>query len=364
MKILLKIAAIALALAPVADASAQHTYTVRETNKGLVRQESRLTSKKAVPDSAATKNLSDLPSENLWQQMDHLGILNRVEIAGNVGTTGLGLEIASPVTKWVKVRVGVDWMPRITIGMDFALDSYLDGQVSNKFDRIQQMMYDYTGMEMDDKIEMNSKPTMTTFKFLVDVFPFQQNRHWHVTAGFFLGGNSIGTSINKMHEMPSLLTLNMYNRMYDAVADPDFVQNVIDEPFFDDIYLDPELAMTLQQKMVPLGRLGVHIGDYKDGTPYMMEPDKDGTVSAKAFVNRFRPYLGFGYGGNLTPDGKWQIGVDAGVQFWGGVPKVTTHEGVVLNDLENLRGKVKDYMDLMKCMAVYPSIACRLSYTF
>lgn len=366
MKIILKIAVLALTILPAFVASAQHTYTVRETRNGSASQTSRLTSKKIIPtaEQDSARVTAATPSLSLGDVLKQNDVFTRLEIAGNVGTTGLGLELATPVTKWAKLRMGVDWMPHINIGMDFSLDSYLDGKVSNKFDRIQQMMHDMTGFTMDDKIEMTSKPTMTTFKLLVDVYPLQKNTHWHVTAGFFIGGNSIGTSINKMQEMPSLLTLNMYNRIYDDVSSPDFVQNMIDNPIFDDIYLDPEVAMTLQDKMLPLGRLGVHIGDFKDGTPYMMEPDKDGTVSAKAMVNRFRPYLGIGYEGNLSRDGKWKIGVDAGAQFWGGAPKVTTHEGVVLNDLKNIRGKVKDYMDLMKGMAVYPSIAARLSYTF
>lgn len=302
---------------------------------------------------------------NLAWKMKQAEVFNSLEIAGNIGTTGLGFELATPVTKWAKLRAGMDWMPRFSIGMNFGLDSYLDdGRVSDNFGRIQEMMRDYTGYEMDNEIQMNSKPTMTTFKLLVDVYPLQNNRHWHVTAGFFLGGNSIGTSINKMNEMPSLLTLNIYNKMYDQFTAPDFIDKVIDEPIWGDMYLDPEVAQELREKMLSMGRLGMHIGDYKDGKPYMMEPDEDGTVSAKAKVNRFRPYLGLGYSGNLSNDGKWQIGCEAGVQIWGGAPKVTTHEGVVLNDLDNLRDKVKDYMDLMKCMAVYPSITCRISYTF
>lgn len=96
----------------------------------------------------------------------------------------------------------------------------------------------------------------------------------------------------------------------------------------------------------------------------MMMPDKDGTVSAKAFVNSFRPYLGFGYGGALSADGKWQASFDAGVQFWGGAPKVTTHDGTVLNDLYHLRGKVETYMNLMKAIPIYPTIDFRISYRF
>lgn len=309
----------------------------------------------------------------LTGQMKEHNVFNSLEIAANIGTTGLGLELASPMTEWTKLRVGFDVMPKFTIPMNFSMDSYVDGQINDKFDRIQELMYNISGMTIDKEIKMESKPTMTTFRLLIDVYPFKNNRHWHFTTGFFIGGNSVGKSLNTITEMPSLLALNMYDRLYtgitdddflETVDDPDYLANLLGIPSLQGVYLDPEVAIDLQNRMRDYGRLGVHVGDYKDGTPYLMMPDTDGTVSAKAKVNRFRPYLGFGYGGALSPDGKWQASFDAGVQFWGGVPKVTTHDGTVLNDLKNLRGKVGDYMGLMKALAVYPTIDFRISYTF
>lgn len=317
--------------------------------------------------------------KQLMEKMNEHDVFNSIELAANIGTTGLGLEVASPMTKWTKLRVGFDWMPRFTVGMNFQMSGYVDGQVNDKFDKIQDMMYKMSGMTIDQTVEMESKPTMTTFRLLVDVYPFKNNRHWHFTAGFFVGGNTMGKSLNKITEMPSLLALNMYDRMYKKVTADDFIDNVIDDPNYladltglsslEGVGLDPEVAIELQDKFQSMGQLGVHVGDLgydKDGKPipYMMMPDKDGTVSAKAKVNRFRPYLGFGYGGALSSDGKWEASFDAGVQFWGGAPKVTTHDGTVLNDLVNLRGKVGNYMDFMKAIPVYPTIDFRISYRF
>lgn len=312
--------------------------------------------------------------ESIIEKMEKYGVFTGIEIAANIGTTGLGLEVASPVTEWTKLRVGFDCMPQFTIPMNFGMENYVDGKISDKFDRIKEMMYNLSGMTIDKEVRMNSKPTMNTFRLLVDVYPFKENRHWHFTAGFFVGGNSAGKSINTITEMPSLLALNMYDRLYSGITSDEFLDKVYDDPHFlydltgikalDNTFLNPEAAEELQERMLSMGKLGVHVGDYKDGTPYMMMPDKDGTVSAKAKVNRFRPYLGFGYGGALSPDGKWQASFDAGVQFWGGAPKVTTHDGTVLNDLINLRGKVGTYMGLMKAIPVYPTIDFRISYRF
>lgn len=341
MKYLAKLIAIAFAIIPISTSAQLSSSTTKGEDKEYPNR---------------IRILAD--------KMNEHGVFNTIEIAANIGTTGLGLEVASPITEWTKLRAGFDCMPHFTIPMTFGMESYVDGQINNKFDKIQDIMYRMSGMTIDKEIKMDSKPTMTTFRLLVDVYPFKNNRHWHFTAGFFLGGNSVGKSINVMSEMPSLLALNMYDRLYKGITSPDFKDQIIDEPIFGDIYLDPEVADVLQEKMLELGQLGVHVGDYKDGTPYMMMPDKDGTVSAKAKVNRFRPYIGFGYGGALSPDGKWQASFDAGVQFWGGVPKVTTHDGTVLNDLINLRGKVGSYMDLMRAVPVYPTIDFRISYRF
>lgn len=338
MKSLTKILALSMLLMPAAAFSQQATNQQTPIQKGAA---------------------------SLFKSMNDNNVFNTIEIGANIGTTGLGLELASPMTDWAKLRVGFDWMPPFKIPMSFSMDSYTDGQISDeRFDKIQKTMYEMTGMTIDKDVDMESKPTMTTLRVLVDVYPFKNNRHWHFTAGFFYGGNSVGKSLNKMTEMPSLLALNMYDRMYTNITADDFIDKIIDEPIFNDIYLDPEIAMEMQEQFMSMGKLGVHVGDYKDGTPYMMMPDKDGTVSAKAIVNRFRPYVGFGYGGALTSDGKWQVSFDAGVQFWGGTPKVTTHDGTVLNDLENLRGKVDDYMDLMKAIPVYPTVDFRISYRF
>ena len=312
--------------------------------------------------------------ESIIEKMDRHGVFNKIELAANIGTTGLGLEVASPMTKWTKLRIGFDCMPQFTIPMNFGMASYVDGKVNDKFDKIRDLMYNMSGMTIDQNVKMESKPTMTTFRLLVDVYPFQNNRHWHFTAGFFVGGSSVGKSINVMSEMPSLLALNMYDRLYQGITSEEFLDNAYDNPHFlyeltgipalDNSFIDRDVADQMHAKFLAMGKLGVHVGDHKDGTPYMMMPDTDGTVSAKAKVNRFRPYIGFGYGGALSADKKWQASVDAGVQFWGGAPKVTTHDGTVLNDLVNLRGKIGDYMGLMKAIPVYPTIDFRISYCF
>lgn len=137
-----------------------------------------------------------------------------------------------------------------------------------------------------------------------------------------------------------------------------------DEPYMSmggaDLYADEELY----NKFKSWGRMGVHVGDFKDGTPNRMEPDADNMVSCKIKVNNFRPYLGFGYGGALSKrsDRNW-ISFDCGAMFWGGTPKIITHDGVNLaKDVENISGKVGDYVSLFKGIKVYPVLELRLTH--
>lgn len=290
-----------------------------------------------------------------------MGIADKLDLGVTIGTTGLGIEAATRVTDWVKVRAGVEFIPSFNIPMHFGITTYTDGTVnSGNFAKIQNLMYEFAGYEMDDRVDMSAKPKVSNFKLLVDVYPFRENRHWHVTVGFYSGPRRIGKAINAMGEMPSLLTINMYNRLYDYALSDGFIE----DPIYGDIYLDPVIADELTDKFREYGRLGIHIGDFKDGTPYYMEPDKDGTVSAKAYVNSFKYYTGFGYTSSLSDDQRWNFSVDTGVLFWGGAPKVITHEGVdMTNELINVRGKVGDYLNFMKALKVYPVVSVKFSYT-
>lgn len=288
-------------------------------------------------------------------------VFNKLDLGVTLGSTGIGFELASPVTEWAKVRVGASFVPSFTVPLHFGITAYTDanGGVGN-YEKIRDTMYKISGFEMDDQIDVDCKPTMAQFKFLVDLYPLRNNRHWHLTLGFFAGSKSIAKAINTMTEMPSLLAIGMYNRMYDYAMEDGFIEN----PIYKDIYLDPEQADMLKEKLESYGRIGIHIGDYKNGTPYYMEPDKDGTVSAKAFVNTFRYFTGVGYSTSLSADHRWNLAVDAGAMFWGGSPNVINHEGVSMShDLTNVRGKVGDYLDLMNSLKVYPVLELKVSYT-
>lgn len=299
----------------------------------------------------------------IFDNMRINNVLNHLDLGLNIGSSGVGLELAAPLTDWARVRAGVDVMPHINIPMHFNVVTYADGQVGNNFDRVQEIMTQLTNYDMDEVIDMKAKPTGVNFRFMVDVMPIPSNRNWHLTVGFLVGSNKMGTVANTPEEMPSLLMMNLYNYYYDFLAE----KRYLDEPLLPgitDVDLSPDEYEKIFEKMEPYGHLGMHVGDFKDGTPYIMEPGNDGMVKASAFVNRFKPYVGIGYNGAPARDKRFKIGFDLGVLFWGGAPQVITHDGTNLTrDVRHISGKVGDYMGLIRGLKVCPSLSFKMSYT-
>lgn len=309
-------------------------------------------------------SLHCISSENtgLFSGSSNTGIFRDVGAGVSLGTGGLGIDLSTHVTGYVRLRAGVDYMPEFTVPMNFGLESYTDngGVNTNNFSNLQNYMKRLSGIDVDDNVAIDGKPHICNFKFLVDVYPFK-GKGWRVTAGFYWGSRKIATARNTIEEMPSLLAVNIYNNFYDYFMETDFYET----PIYQDYYLDPFLVEDIRAQLEGQGRMGIHIGDFKDGRPYMMKPDTDGMVKANAFVNAFRPYVGLGY---TTPiggcDSRFKFDVDCGIMMWGGSPEIITHDGVNMGkDLVNIRGKIGDYVDIANSLKVYPMVSVRFSYT-
>ncbi len=355
---------VASSAAALADASPKdYIYTRRNS---VSNDSSKIS--KSLPDDSL---LSPTPSPKKKSHFSFADVKNwcrdndvadNLSVSFTLGTGGLGLEVSTPLTRRARLRTGVEWIPSFKIPMTFELSSFSENGESHDVSHIQQMVKDIMGLDMDDKVVMDAKPNMINYKLLVDIFPFRNNNHWHVTAGFYLGSPVVGRAKNSRSETQTLVGVNIYNRAYRYFTSPDF------DPYMVAIgngnYLDPELAKEYHDDFERYGSVGIHIGNFKDGKPYLMQPTKDGRVSAKATTNNFRPYIGFGYAGTVGKDRRLELGFDAGVLFWGGAPNVILHDGInMTKDLVDIRGKVGDYMDIMKALPVYPLINFKISYT-
>ena len=307
-------------------------------------------------------------------------VFNHLDASLTLGTTGIGFDLATPLGNYAQLRVGYAFMPSFHKSMYFDVqvgdtpENKYDkngNRVQTKFEKMADAMKQLTGYEVEDQVEMIGVPTYNNLKVLVDVFPFQRDKRWHVTAGFFLGPSRIAKAYNATEAMPTLMAVNIYNTVRDKTLDS-YGQGWPYPPIFYYEFSngfryefgDTDLIENLAERFKRYGRMGMHVGDYDDGTPYMMEPGDDGMVKAEAKTNAFKPYLGLGYGGRLLKNNdKFHVAVDLGAMFWGGSPDIITHEGVNLTkDVSNISGKVGDYVSLAKNFKVFPVLDVRFVY--
>ena len=302
-------------------------------------------------------------------------VFQNLDLSVTAGTTGIGIDVASKIGDNVQLRVGYEFMPRFKKSIYFPVE--VGGQpakqydangnrVESSFDRLSKMLKELTGFEVEDEVEMVGKPTLNNFKFLVDVFPFKENKHWHFTAGFYWGPSQFAYAENSTSAMTSLLAVSMYNQIYEKCVKDDPIIEIEGDGTPQNPGMSIYLTEAYRQKIISYGRMGFRVGDDKTtGEPYVMETDKDGMVKVRAKSNSFKPYLGFGYGGRLLKNrDDWKVSFDAGAMFWGGTPDLYTHDGTNLTkDVENITGKVGDWVDFLGGIKVYPVLSVRFTKT-
>lgn len=358
--------------------------------------------------SSALNTLDEVNHSNyipVFQYWKEHNIFQHLDVSVTAGTTGIGIDVASPVTDWAQLRLGYEFMPRFTKRMGF--DMTINGQPARsydedgnrqetRFDKMRNFMYSFTGYDIDDHVEMIGKPTLNNFKFLVDVFPFKDNQKWknlHFTAGFYWGPSKFAEAVNSTEAMVSLVSAGIYNKMYESAKNGDLFLISFDPEQFPSLAgAGIEMNEKVRAKFLELGDIGFVVGyfshDITDSEgnvivskmtednkprPYIVSPDEDGMVRVSANSNSFKPYLGFGYGGNLLKKrDDWKISFDCGAMFWGGTPNLVVYHGLkvsnisyrdvsLIDDVENIDGQVGTYVDLFKAFKVFPVLSLRIT---
>ena len=287
----------------------------------------------------------------------------KVNLSLSAGTDGIGLDAGVSIGKVVNIRTGLTYIPEFTYNMRFGVQlSEDDGEsidengevIPSKFTRLSTLLHEVSGIKMNDYVTMKGHPNMLNYKLLIDIHPIPQDRRWYLTTGFYLGSSTVAKAKNSMADEATLLCVSIYNTMYTKLQE--------EEPLFSykdyDFYMDPDMG----DKILNYGRMGMNIGTNEDGSTYFMEPDAHSMVSARIKVNKFRPYLGFGFVDQLGKSERLQYGIDCGALFWGGTPSVITHEGVDLTKMEHVNGRPGDYVELIKKFKVYPIMSLKIAY--
>ena len=301
------------------------------------------------------------PSSQVGSAFQHLGV------GLTAGTTGIGIDLATPLSRSVRLRAGYTFVPKFTLSMKFGVgiedNMYLNDEEGNyiideegnptftEFGKMINMVESFTGNKVNNEVTMLATPSMHNFKLLVDVHPFR-NKRWYFTGGFYAGSSTIARVCNSAEDMPTLYAANMFNQMYEKAE--------IDEPivsmFGFDFYAGPAL--------LEYGRIGLDVGQRTDGTTYKMTPNEYCMVSVEARTNVIKPYLGFGYAAtSLGKEERTNISVDCGVLFWGGAPDLITHDGTNLtHDITGIEGKMGQYINIANRFSVYPVVSIGISY--
>jgi hypothetical protein len=330
--------------------------------------------------------------------------LNHLDLSVTGGTTGLGFDLAAPINDKFRVRIGASFLPTHQKHMKFDIEvgdynpeltpEQNAQQSAEKFQKLSSAFSGIAGETIDKEIDILGERSFNNFKLLVDYYPFKNNKHWHLTAGFYWGSSTFAKAYNTATCMTELMAVTMYNNMRkSAMAEEPLItynnlsvylpytfnsdiveygdMSIVLGKYSHDIYakedilwdfdaLDPISGAILHEK----GDIRYAKGDliHKAGDPYQMLPDEDNMVKVTAKTNSFRPYLGMGYETSLTKDKRTSISVNAGILLWGGSPEITTHEGInVKKDLMDLKGKFADNVNSLSHLNVYPVFTLRLT---
>ena len=244
------------------------------------------------------------------------GYFNHLSGGIVLGTEGIGIEVAAPITYDFAVRMGYSLMPKFKYSKGLNLNE-------NK------------GAFTKDRVDIGGKLNMGDFKLLVDWYPFRTSS-FHATAGFFIGRSTVVKIDNK-------------------------------EPFVKDNY-----------KGVAGIELGVYDpSNPQSESRYTLMTDPNGDIKGELEVNAFKPYLGVGFG-RAVPKGRIGVQFDLGIQFWGKPElkanmnyvdretgeNVTNFEPIKRGRITNPDGDYQDLKDAVKTIQkirVYPVLNIRIN---
>ena len=238
-----------------------------------------------------------------------LGYFNTFGVGLNVGTEGIGLNVAAPLGNHFDVSMGFDVMPAIKFNANVKVNT----------SGINLLYPNDTPFNVRDvDVEGNTKRVTGYVKF--DYYPFNHSSFF-IAAGFSYGGSR-------------LLKLKGHS---DDIRD----------------YYQAWMAQ------------GVSFDDVKinlDLEDFDLPVNQNGDVDGYAKVNGFRPYFGLGFG-RLVPKKRVGVRVELGAQLHGTPKLYYKEENGSYQELQKL-DKVKGDDDLSKYlnkMKVYPVLKVTVS---
>jgi hypothetical protein len=249
------------------------------------------------------------------QKVDDFGIFQHFGANVGVGTEGISIGIAAPVTNYLEISMGLNFMPAIKPSGDVNIKGgsvnvpQMSGPTTPVIDPTTGMpVYKTYAL---DKVNIKGNTARTTFDFKVSAYPFGLRNAFFVTAGFSFGGKKIAKLEGFSPAIASIYAEN---------------------PYFTDL-IDVEVDK------------------------YNIAVDRSGHVNGDVRVNAFRPYLGLGYG-RLVPKGRVGFRVELGCQFMGKMKIYQNDQELVIDNTINASDDLSKIIDKWK---VYPVLKLMLT---
>ena len=239
---------------------------------------------------------------------------NHLSLGLTLGTSGYGLDVAMPCTKYVTLRAGASVMHigDINFNAPTTLANVLyDMKVIDK-DMAESLRKTDAAVVID--------PLMLNFHVLADIYPLKHSS-FHLSVGFFVGNKSVlGVTNKNPGSFKFLNRANEYVKDYNEM--------------FGTKYSD----------------VGVQFGDY------VLTADKSGNIDAKMRVNPVRPYIGIGTGRCFGHTNRCSVMLDGGLMFWG-VPKFRlNHEKTI-----SASDSQSSFLGVFSSLKAFPMIQLRIA---
>ena len=298
-----------------------------------------------VQDTVATtvQSTPQYPTSSYFSEKGNSGsssfLPNKLGASLGVGTTGVTFDLSTQFSDYIGLRAGVDWVPNVKVNADLDL-SKVSG-LSNTNPAYSRFIAENGGLP--NKLTVQGKLNMTTFHFLIDVYPFAEFNSLHLTVGGYFGAKKIVKVYNK--EEGALKAVSTFNTSVTGVN-----PNTHEGTF---TYTDNN--GTTYSPVPGVKQIGVELGDY------FLRPTKEGNLDASIQVSGFRPYVGIGIG-RAVPRNRIGVQCDLGCQFWG-TPSVyvSGEEGEEKLTKENTNGEGGDALKILSKITVYPTLTIRLT---
>ena len=181
------------------------------------------------------------------------GAFNHLGVGVSAGTTGIGFNASTCLTKWLGLRAGVNVMPGFNINATYALDQNVP-------------LPNNENVTLGD-VDIKASLARTTVDVILDAYPF--GGWFFVSAGFSFGGGT-------------LLKVKGHS---DDVAE------------FYKTHSISQYPIELEDIKIPV--------------------DENGDISGGIKTADFRPYLGLGFGPRAVPRSRIGFRFELGLQFHG-----------------------------------------------